>query len=304
MSICACKELQVCPMPLRRDDSPFMTIESISDYSTRGFLRAIRDAGFRACPTATCIIESYCSGLGSSRCGVRIRVYKCKCSASLRQSYRVLHLIHSSNIYPIFFIMATGLLIVAATFCLVASTCSQITGTYPVQLTATGAPNPVDGTQLSNYPLCAVSLAAPLILIVICGKADSIQQICRPPTSPDLPPLCPAPVDNRCECGPANRGNSSACEALTCNDADYLSMSSYFSSFSIETDFWSAAAALAPDLCQSLYDADPSYSAAVSTAIASATSAALKAVATANPLDFSTYPPCAVRQSTPYSHSD
>ena len=46
---------------------------------------------------------------------------------------------------------------VAIVFLAIPARC-QITGTYPVQLTAaTGAPDAGDGNQLSSYPQCAVS---------------------------------------------------------------------------------------------------------------------------------------------------
>ena len=47
-------------------------------------------------------------------------------------------------------------LLLAVSITFIAKAHSQITGTYPVQLVATGVPDPEDGTDLSNYPECAV----------------------------------------------------------------------------------------------------------------------------------------------------
>lgn len=38
-------------------------------------------------------------------------------------------------------------------------------------------------------------------------------------------PICVPQNDPECLCGLANRGNTSACQTLVCNDADYLSAS-------------------------------------------------------------------------------
>ena len=55
------------------------------------------------------------------------------------------------------------------------------------------------------------------------------------------------------------------------------------------------AAALAPDVCEPVYAATPTLVVAVSSAIASATSAARAAPATRNPEVLGDYPVCAVR---------
>lgn len=84
-----------------------------------------------------------------------LRIHNPTSSASLSKVYHLRFPLATSSSIGISE-MAKKLLLTVLASCLVASTFSQITGTYPVQLTATGAPKPVDGTQLSNYPQCAV----------------------------------------------------------------------------------------------------------------------------------------------------
>ena len=52
---------------------------------------------------------------------------------------------------------------------------------------------------------------------------------------------------------------------------------------------------LAADICSPLYKADVEYSSAVSLAISTATSSAIKELATRDPLKVEDYPPCGVR---------
>ncbi|KAL9058120.1 MAG: hypothetical protein Q9206_002077 [Seirophora lacunosa] len=86
--------------------------------------------------------------------------------------------------------------------------------------------------------------------------------------------VCPTdPNDLECQCGPDNRGNTSSCQALTCSDAEYQ-----------------RAETLARDLCQPVYEANPSLELSASSAIASATAAAMSALATRNPTVLTDYP--------------
>ena len=48
----------------------------------------------------------------------------------------------------------------------IASTTSQITGTYPIRLVGSGTPDHLDGANRTNYPSCAVSIL--LISIQLC----------------------------------------------------------------------------------------------------------------------------------------
>ncbi|KAG6986432.1 hypothetical protein G7Y79_00087g101110 [Physcia stellaris] len=84
------------------------------------------------------------------------------------------------------------------------------------------------------------------------------------------------------DCGPLNRGTIAACEVLTCSDTDYQMVQQ-----------------LAIDRCGAYYEANPSISSTVSSAIASATAEALAALATRDPTDLASYPPCSARGIPP-----
>ena len=176
---------------------------------------------------------------------------------------------------------------------LVVSTAAKITGSYPVLLTTTsGAPRPSGtGTVLSNYPDCAVSSTSSQGLFVSSDTCD--QQIC----GRNYASLGDR-TDIAFDCGPVNRGNISGCEAIVCNDADYLSMNNIFAAVDMNpnsaTNDAIAVERLAVDRCGAYYEAQPSASAAASSAIASGTSEALAALATRDPTTLEAYPPCSV----------
>ncbi|CAL8581585.1 hypothetical protein XPA_007274 [Xanthoria parietina] len=148
----------------------------------------------------------------------------------------------------------TSLFLAVLAVCLTSASC-QVTGTYSIQLTAP-APVGTVGASLPNYPQCAEN----------CGYST---------------PICAGNNVTACHCGVENRGNVSACELLTCNDAEY-----------------EQSEVLSRDNCQPFYEANPSVAVAASSAIASATAAARSALATRNPQVLTDYPLCAQRCAT------
>lgn len=118
----------------------------------------------------------------------------------------------------------------------------------------TTAQNLGDPALLSSYPACAQE----------CGAETSVS-----------PVSCGA-TDLECMCSPTYRAATAACERVSCSPADY-----------------DKTQTLASQLCGSLYSNGTVNPTSVSAAISSSTAVAAAAVASKDPTNPASYPPCA-----------
>ena len=108
---------------------------------------------------------------------------------------------------------------------IVSFTAARIDGSAPLELTRTGPrdPNLPDGNVVANYPFCAVMQKS--IPFTRSAKANRScqRQLCGNVTVPGSSDLLSDPLF---VCLPTSRATYTACEAVFCSPADFLSTKS------------------------------------------------------------------------------
>lgn len=182
-----------------------------------------------------------------------------------------------------------------------------------------------DPTQLSSYPLCAVSQSCLSSRNECTCLIQILQQKCGNQSVALVPVVdygCDL-AEVACQCQPQFRARTAACktrlvrasvfgklimtigEEITCDSREYLSISPLTHTvFTLCVPFlqlliftFLEAQALAKQLCGPFYEKNSALGSAVSSAIVSATSVAFAATESEIPTNAAEYPPCAVSLS-------
>lgn len=159
----------------------------------------------------------------------------------------------------------------------------SVTAAGPVSsvlATATLAPNLGNPADISTYPTCAVGPTPSLSFRGPLSQLTTLKQICNNTTVVAIQQTGGGSVDTsnlQVACGANFRSLTAGCEAAICDNADYT-----------KTQL------LAQQLCGSSYNNNATLGSSVSSAVVSATAAAIAATSGKDPTVLTDYPLCAV----------